>query len=181
MAIQIYKKDDGIEATFLYRSHHKKLAFLFSFLLLIIGLPALVYGPPIFLIFLSPFLLGLLWVVWGSKRLFISHNKIQMSEHIGKLAYQRKVLSTKELKNIHLHYDTVHDCREGTDEVVFDGLVFTTTDDRQSRPFDYLNETESQRLQEKIKDFLNLVASSDCPCSKLKESADHPIRPRWSA
>jgi hypothetical protein len=103
-----------------------------------------------------------------------------MSEHIGKLTYQKKVLLTKELKNIHLHYDTVHDCREGKDEVVFDGLVFTTTDDRQLKPFHYLNETESQRLQEEIEDFLSLRTSSNCPCSKLKESCNQPIRSRWS-
>jgi hypothetical protein len=67
MAIQINKKDNGIEAIFLYRSYHTKLAFLLSFFLLILGLPTLVYGSPIFLILLSPLLLGLLWVVWGVK------------------------------------------------------------------------------------------------------------------
>jgi hypothetical protein len=179
MAIQIYNKGNGVEATFFYRSHHQKLAFLLSFLLLLFGLPILAYGSRIFLVILSPFFLGLIWAIWGSKRLFITQNKVELSERIGEIAYQKKVILTTELKNIHLHYDVVHDCIEGADEVVFDGLVFTVTNGKQLKPFDYLNETESAYLQNKIKDSLNLNTSSSCFCSKLKESCNQPIRARW--
>lgn len=179
MDIRIDKEKGCIEAIFHYRDYHHKLGFLLSiFFLLIFGLPFLIVGirhralgtTSFFLLLLSPFFLGLLWAIIGKQRLFITQDKIDMSELIGNFVYHKKAFSTSEIESMHLHYGIVHDCREETEEVVFEALVFTIRGGKQLKPFNYLNEADSRYLQEEIKGFLNLTISSNCSCANLKVS-----------
>ncbi|MCX5699486.1 MAG: hypothetical protein NTX01_07295 [Candidatus Omnitrophica bacterium] len=176
MDIRINKEKGCIEAIFYYRDYHHKLGFLLSIFLLIFGLPFLIDGirhhafgtTSFFLMLLSPFFLGLLWAIIGKQKLFISQDKIEMSELIGNFVYRKKTFSTSEIESMHLHCGVVHDCREETEEVVFEGLVFTIRGGKQLKPFNYLNKADSRYLQEEIKSFLNLTISVNCSCANLK-------------
>lgn len=176
MDIRIDKEKGCIEAIFYYRDHHRSLGFLLFIVLLIFYFPFLIsgicqrkLGAAFFIsVLFSPFLIGLLWTIIGKQRLFISQDKIEMSELIGNLVYHKKVFSISEIESMHLHYDIVHDCCEATEEVVSEGLVFTTKGGKQWKPFNYLNEADSRHLQEEIKGLLNLTISSNCSCANLK-------------
>ncbi len=178
MAIRIDKEKGCMESIFYYRDYHRSLGVLLFMVLLIFYFPFLIiglcnrgFGAAFFLSMLfSPFLIGLLWAIIGKQGLFISQDKVEMSDRIGNFVYRKKTFSISEIESMHLHYGIVHDCCEGTEEVVFEGLVFTIRGGKQWKPFHYLNEADSQYLQEKIKGFLNLTISSNCSCASLKET-----------
>lgn len=176
MDIRIDKEKGCIEAIFHYRGYHHKLGFLLSIFLFIFVLPFLIvgiccreFGVTLFFLMLAlPLFLGLLWGIIGKQRLFISQDRIEMSELIGNFVYRKKVFSTSEIESMHLHYGIVHDCCEATEEVVFEGLVFTIRGGKNFKPFNYLNEADSRHLQEEIKGLLNLTIFSNCSCASLK-------------
>lgn len=178
MDIKSDKEKGCIEAIFHYRDYHRSLWFLLFIVLLIFYFPFLIIGfckrgfSVVFSlsIFFFPFLIGLLWAIIGKQRLFISSDKIEMSELIGNFVYRKKAFLTSEIESMHLHYGIVHDCCEATEEIVFEGLVFTVRGGKQWKPFNYLNEADSQHLQEEIKGLLNLTISSNCSCAGLKDT-----------
>lgn len=170
MDIRIDKNKGYMEVIFIYRDCFDSvltliLVFGVIFLLVSVDHQELV---GIFLMLLLLLSLGLLWPIIGKKRLFISQNKIEISELFGNFVFRKKFFSTSEIESMHLHYGIVRDCCEGTESVDFEGLVFTVRGGKLWEPFHYLNEAESRHLQEEIKSFLNLTISSNCSCARLK-------------
>ncbi|MBF0522118.1 MAG: hypothetical protein HQL24_03570 [Candidatus Omnitrophica bacterium] len=178
MIAHINEKEGLLELIFLYRERHGRLAFLLVTFLLLFGLPllfvfilhfslipAVIFGLPLFCLFF-----GLLWALWGKRKLRVTAQQMELSELVGEWTYQKKVVLIKDLKNMHLHYEASYDCHECAERVVFDGLVFMKNDDHVFKPFlDLsLDESESKILEQKLNDYLKLPAPATCSCRQLK-------------